>query len=224
MTWPTDDLTTRDLDSQNDRPPRAEFFKLFQRVKTMIAGRGRAGGVAGLDANGKVPLTQLPDIGSDIELGVPNGAASLDGRGDVPLAQIPNTIARVRSPALTGTPTAPTQPVADRSTRIATTAFVRGAVRLEEGTLTQRTTSAGGAGGGENARPAAAGGRVTFSLPADELIFLPFRFTHTPRDWSATFSFLGDDIAVQVIAPRTGPQYNGRTISVTLRYQRLVIG
>ena len=60
MPWPTDDLSTAGVDSGADRPPRAEFFKLFQRVKTIIAGRGSADGVASLDGAGRVPSAQLP--------------------------------------------------------------------------------------------------------------------------------------------------------------------
>ena len=43
MPWPVDDLSTAGVDSGRDRPPRAEFFKLFQRVKAIIA-RARHGG------------------------------------------------------------------------------------------------------------------------------------------------------------------------------------
>jgi len=81
MPWPVDDLSTADLDSGADTPPRAEFFKLFQRVKAMIAARGTAEGVASLDARRRVP---------DAELGraVAGGVASLDGSGRVPAAQL----------------------------------------------------------------------------------------------------------------------------------------
>lgn len=43
-------------------------------------------------------------------------------------ATIPPTVAPKNSPALTGTPTAPTPPLGDNSTKIATTAFVQGTV------------------------------------------------------------------------------------------------
>ena len=59
MPWPTDDLSTAGVDSGTDRPPRAEFFKLFQRVKTIIAGRGSADGVASLDGRRRVPDAEL---------------------------------------------------------------------------------------------------------------------------------------------------------------------
>ena len=82
MPWPVDNLSTAGVDSGTDTPPRAEFFKLFQRVKAIIAGRAAADGVASLDARRRVP---------DAELGraVAGGVASLDGTGKVPQAQLP---------------------------------------------------------------------------------------------------------------------------------------
>ena len=82
MPWPVDDLSTAGVDSGADRPPRAEFFKLFQRVKTVIAGRGTTDGVASLDDRRRVP---------DVELGraVAGGVAALDASGRVPAAQLP---------------------------------------------------------------------------------------------------------------------------------------
>ena len=82
MPWPTDDLSTAGVDSGADRPPRAEFFKLFQRVKTMIAARGAIDGVARLDGRRRVPDAELGR-------GVANGVAALDGAGIVPAAQLP---------------------------------------------------------------------------------------------------------------------------------------
>ena len=82
MSWPVDDLSTAGVDSGTDRPPRAEFFKLFQRVKTIIAGRGTVDGVASLDGRRRVPDTELGR-------GVAGGVASLDGSGQVPAAQLP---------------------------------------------------------------------------------------------------------------------------------------
>lgn len=86
MPWPVDDLSTAGVDSGTDTPPRAEFFKLFQRVKALIAGRGAADGVASLDARRRVP---------DVELGrgVAEGVAALDGTGRVPAAQLPEQAA-----------------------------------------------------------------------------------------------------------------------------------
>lgn len=82
MPWPTDDLSTTGVDSGADRPPRAEFFKLFQRVKTIIAARGDIDGVARLDGRRRVPDAELGR-------GVANGVAALDGSGIVPAAQLP---------------------------------------------------------------------------------------------------------------------------------------
>ena len=82
MPWPVDDLSTAGVDSGADRPPRAEFFKLFQRVKTVIGARGTANGVASLDGRRRVPDAELGR-------GVAGGVASLDGTGRVPAAQLP---------------------------------------------------------------------------------------------------------------------------------------
>ena len=82
MPWPRDDLVTDDLDSGADRPPRAEFFKLFQRVKAIIAARGEVNGIPILDSRGRIPAAQ-------VGRGVPGGVASLSAAGTVPLSQLP---------------------------------------------------------------------------------------------------------------------------------------
>ena len=82
MPWPVDDLSTADVDSGADKPPRAEFFKLFQRVKAIVAGRGTAEGIASLDARRRVPDAELGR-------GIAGGVAALDGQGRVPQAQLP---------------------------------------------------------------------------------------------------------------------------------------
>ena len=82
MPWPRDDLVTDDLDSGADRPPRAEFFKLFERVKAMIGSRGEINGVPILDSRGRIPAAQ-------IGRGIAGGVASLGPSGTVPAAQLP---------------------------------------------------------------------------------------------------------------------------------------
>ena len=59
MPWPRDDLVTDDLDSGSDRPPRAEFFKLFERVKAIIGAHGEVNGVPILDSRGRIPAAQI---------------------------------------------------------------------------------------------------------------------------------------------------------------------
>ncbi|MDD9993217.1 MAG: tail fiber protein [Rhodospirillales bacterium] len=82
MPWPVDDLSTAGVNSGTDRPPRAEFFKLIERVRTIIQGRSMPEGVAGLDSRGRLFDTAMGR-------GVPHGVASLDGNGRVPSAQLP---------------------------------------------------------------------------------------------------------------------------------------
>ena len=221
MTWPTDDISTSALDSQNDRPPRAEFFKLFQRVKTIIAGRGRAGGVASLGANGKIPDGQLPPSAlQSVNLGSPNGAASLDGNGDVPLNQIPNKIARLQSPALTGNPTAPTQPAENNSTRLATTEFVKNAIRITSRTIMETTTTTGGSN--QNV----AGANVSFSIPMTDRALMPIRVStsvDSSSDYWITTTFEGRMVTVWVRTHEKGSEWNDRTVTVEVSYDRLVI-
>lgn len=90
MPWPVDDISTGDLDSGSDTPPRTTFFRMATVLKSIIANRGAAGGIASLDANSKVPDTQ-------IGRGSANGVASLGANGKVPAAQLPPT-----APAPTG--------------------------------------------------------------------------------------------------------------------------
>ena len=58
---------------------------------------GQASGVAGLDTDAKVPLSQLPDTVGEIpdkvdksEVGKPSGVAGLGGDGKVPMSQLPD--------------------------------------------------------------------------------------------------------------------------------------
>lgn len=232
MTWPTDDLMTRDLESQSARPPRAEFLKLFRRVKTIIAARGVAGGVAALDATGKVPVAQLPESGSDIALGVPDGAASLDSNGQVPITQIPSAIARLASPIFTGSPTAPTQNASNRSTRLATTKFVHDAIRVQEKTITSEVKSvpgefrSTGRDEGRRTRPTPAKANATLVLPEDDLIFWPFSVTVTAAsggNWTVAWNLNQNTIAWSSRAPIISSIHINATVTATLKYKALLI-
>jgi hypothetical protein len=68
------------------------------------------------------PTTGYVAIG---DVGVADGVASLDSGGKVPDSEIPAGIARLSSPALTGTPTAPLAVTGTNTTQIATTSFVQ---------------------------------------------------------------------------------------------------
>ncbi len=62
MSWPTDDLSTGDLDAATDSPAsaRTTLKKAVDYLKTIIAARGIANGIASLDGNTKVPYAQIP--------------------------------------------------------------------------------------------------------------------------------------------------------------------
>ncbi|WP_420011044.1 hypothetical protein [Tateyamaria sp.] len=235
MTWPIDDLSTDSLDSQNDRPSRREFFKIFQRVKSMIRARGRPGGVASLRDDGKVPVAQLPgEALQNTALGVPNGAASLNANGDVPLGQIPETIARLNSPRLSGNPTAPTPPADDNSGRLATTRFVsqqRDSLTIATGSLTATVTTSGGRdrssssdGGGPGST---ASGSAILALPARGRVLLPVRVSVRNVDlnlWQVTPSILPSEIRVAVRSKSTGSRYNNQRLTVVVEYEYLKVG
>lgn len=83
---------------------------------------GAASGVASLGSDGKVPTAQLPTPAApSIVWGAITGTLSSQADLNSALA----LKAPLASPALTGTPTAPTQATLNDSTRIATTAFVQ---------------------------------------------------------------------------------------------------
>ena len=77
MAWPQDDLDITNMDAGTDSPALARpmFARLVNRVKSIIAARGQPGGVASLDAQGKVPSVQIPSgqVGS-VRLWQPAGA------------------------------------------------------------------------------------------------------------------------------------------------------
>jgi hypothetical protein len=56
------------------------------------------------------------------------GAVAFDGSANVTLTTTSTTLAPKASPALTGTPTAPTAAAGNNTTQVATTAFVKAAV------------------------------------------------------------------------------------------------
>lgn len=74
---------------------------------------------------------------------MPNGVAGLDASSLIYDSYISDNIARVNSPALTGTPTAPTAVVGTNSNQIATTEFVNNQLTTNENiyTMTEGQTS-----------------------------------------------------------------------------------
>lgn len=61
MPWPTDDLSTDNVDSGTDNPSRSDFLNCFQIVKELIAGRGSVNGVASLGSDSKLVSAQRAD-------------------------------------------------------------------------------------------------------------------------------------------------------------------
>jgi len=64
MAWPTDNITTAQLDAATDSPTQArvELYTVALRVKDVIAGRNTASGVAPLDASSLLPLANIPAV------------------------------------------------------------------------------------------------------------------------------------------------------------------
>jgi hypothetical protein len=63
MSFPTgSQVSTQHLDSSSDDPSqaRAGLLQAVQNLNTIVAGAGSASGVALLDANGRIPGTQVP--------------------------------------------------------------------------------------------------------------------------------------------------------------------
>lgn len=96
MPWPTAPVVTTGMDNDVDNLPRSDILDLATKFNQLIAMRG-----------------------------VADGVCDLDGSGLVPVARIPAAIARLASPALSGTPTGPTASPGTNTTQLATTAFVR---------------------------------------------------------------------------------------------------
>lgn len=85
MPWPTDSLDKTHLDEGADNPALARpmLAAAIDALKAVIGMRGAAGGVAGLDAAGRVPDAQLGR-------GEARGVAELGADARVPSAQLPS--------------------------------------------------------------------------------------------------------------------------------------
>ena len=140
--------------------------------------------------------------------------AKQDGSGNV----ITTTYAPLASPALTGTPTAPTATAGDNSTQIATTAFVTSAISGITGAMVFKgTVGTGGTAGtslpttgvkvGDTYKVASAGTYASQAAKVGDL----FIATATTPTWAYVPS--GDDAAVTSITAGTG--LTGGTITTT---------
>ena len=78
MAWPTDDLDVANMDAGTDSPALARpmFVRVVNRLKSIIAARGQPNGIATLDADGKIPASQLPasETQAGVTLFTPAGA------------------------------------------------------------------------------------------------------------------------------------------------------
>jgi hypothetical protein len=109
----------------------------------------QADGVASLDSSGKVPASQLPaglatttDVSTAISNLVASSPSTLNTLNELASAlnndaNFAGTVttalgnkAPIASPALTGTPTAPTPAAGDSTTKIATTEYVQGSLGM----------------------------------------------------------------------------------------------
>lgn len=140
--------------------------------------------------------------------------AKQDGSGNV----ITTTYAPLASPALTGTPTAPTATAGDNSTQIATTAFVTSAISGITGAMVFKgTVGTGGTAGtslpttgvkvGDTYKVASAGTYASQAAKVGDL----FIATATTPTWAYVPS--GDDAAVTSITAGIG--LTGGTITTT---------
>lgn len=119
MPWPTTPVTTTGMDNDADSLPRSDIFDLTTKFNQLITMRGVAAGVCDLDASALVPVERIPAA-----------------------------IARLASPALSGTPTAPTAAAGTNTAQLATTAFVRAndtrgkhTIAIPAGALSPRKTN-----------------------------------------------------------------------------------
>jgi hypothetical protein len=115
----------------------------------LIGDVAQADGVASLDSSGKVPASQLPaglatttDVSTAISNLVDSSPSTLNTLNELAAAlnddaNYAGTIttalgnkAPIASPALTGTPTAPTPAAGDSTTKIATTEYVQGSLGM----------------------------------------------------------------------------------------------
>lgn len=135
MSWPSDDLeydapgtdAAREGFSAGARKPwRQGIYNLVGKVKAILAARGVQGGVASLDATGRLPSNQLtPHTHTGVTpgahthsqyllasaRGAASGVASLGSGGKVPTSQIPDIFpltvvaaGRIRNSGGNGTP------------------------------------------------------------------------------------------------------------------------
>ena len=81
MTWPNDTLATTHFDSGTDSPAsaRSVLETLITIVKAMVAARGSKEGVASLNAQGIVPIGQLPSLFKPGDIKVHAGAVVESG-------------------------------------------------------------------------------------------------------------------------------------------------
>ena len=79
MSWPTNDLSADDFESQTDSPATARgmLARLVSRVQSIITARGRPNGVCDLDSAGRVPAARRGT-------GLANGLVPLGSNGRVP--------------------------------------------------------------------------------------------------------------------------------------------
>ncbi len=77
--WPSDDLSVSELDQGTDKPwlARTQILAAVNKIKTILATRGAASGIAPLDAASKVPIGNMPS-------GI--NATTLNGKSDAAFA------------------------------------------------------------------------------------------------------------------------------------------